>query len=213
MDDLLQGGFLEALLGPGLDHLLHPLVAVLSIDLHRTLGGGRDGEGEGGKEKTDDLSLHTHNTTQHTRARTHAHTHTHACTRTHTHTHTHTKELQYILLITGFYPFVLWQWFHVSPYEPLQVGPELDAGREEGQSNGEQLPASLQTLPGRREEEGRGGKKGEGRGGGTGRSRGEEKGSNFITLTVANIITHTCTCTPPTKAEQLHLKTVMKKKS
>ena len=69
----------------------------------------------------------------------------------------------------------------MSPYEPLQVGPELDAGREEGQSNGEQLPASLQTLPGRREEgrggEGRGGegRRGEGRGDREEEGRGEGK--------------------------------------
>ena len=37
--DLLQSGFLESSLGPRLDHLLHPLVAVLGIHLHRALGG------------------------------------------------------------------------------------------------------------------------------------------------------------------------------
>ena len=65
----------------------------------------------------------------------------------------------------------------MSPYEPLQVGPELDAGREEGQSNGEQLPASLQTLPGRRGEgRGREGRGREERGGEGGRGGGEERG-------------------------------------
>jgi hypothetical protein len=35
----------------------------------------------------------------------------------------------------------------MSPKVALKIGTELEGGREESQANGEQLPASLQTLP------------------------------------------------------------------
>ena len=47
------------------------------------------------------------------------------------------------------HPLVLWGGVNVPPQVALEVGAELDGGREEGQADGKQLPATLEARPGK----------------------------------------------------------------